>query len=508
MLSDIKEVATILYELSDRFQEAQGKESQRIAKYFEQIEQCLRNSIRELENHNEPIDQWGELKIYADNLYDKIGAEIGQEQANRLSELLRRTSSDIPQVNSDISSIKSLAGQFKGLAFIANTNTGKKSRRSFLSYIPISIGTAGGLIGSYSLGKTKGEDSLLPIINWNMTTFLGEDHEKLILYNAPQMVCNLVAEMTNKRFTIELSRTGKTETILENVSKGNVDCGYSGIYYNKSEYRPLFFSSAIPFGLSPQEQNFWLYYKQDPSDELTYIQKIYEKIGLNVITFPAGGTGGQMGGWFKKPISSIADLKGLKMRIPALGGDVLDRLGVKIYSKINGSPLKISEIKTKLRNNEIQAAEWIGFHDDFQLGLNKVAKYYYYPGWWEPSTTFDVQINKDKWSELPDNYKAILKTACAETHIKILAEYNLKNAKKFEEIRQLGTQNDIKISRFNNEILEKAKEETENLFNDYSQNPLFEEVYKEWSDFKERIREWSNYSNYTQTYELPFEFHS
>lgn len=195
------------------------------------------------------------------------------------------------------------------------------------------------------------------------------------------------------------------------------------------------------------------------------------------------------------------------MRIPGLGGDVLDGLGVKIYSKINGSPLRpVSDIKTKLKNNEIQAAEWIGFYDDYQLGLNEVAKHYYYPGWWETSSIFDVQINKDKWNELPDNYKAIIKTACAETHLKILAKYDIKNAEKLQEILKLGTESKIEILRFNDEIMLKAKEETENLFKDYSQNPLFKEVYNEWLAFKVRIRGWSNYSNYTQTYELPEEF--
>ena len=235
-------------------------------------------------------------------------------------------------------------------------------------------------------------------------------------------------------------------------------------------------------------------------------QSIYEKVHLNVIPFPGGGTGGQMGGWFKQKVDSISDFKDLTMRIPALGGDVLDRLGVKIYSKIHGSSLQISDIKTKLKNNEIQAAEWIGFYDDYQLGLNNVAKYYYYPGWWEPSTTFDVLINKDKWSKLPSSYQAILKTACAQTHAKILATYDLQNAKKLREINQIGAKNKIEILRFNDEILQATKAATNNLLEDYSQNELFREVYNEWLEFKDRIRSWSNYSNYTQTFELPFEF--
>ncbi|NEQ70416.1 MAG: hypothetical protein F6K21_33980, partial [Symploca sp. SIO2D2] len=186
MLSDIKEVATILYELSDRFQQAQEEQSQNIAYFFEQIERCLLKSVKVLNNRQQPINEWGELAVYADNLPQILGNEIGDKEANRLSKKLKKTAKNVPQVGSDISEIKSLAGQFKGLAFIAKANLNnlaksksQPTRRGFLRYVPTVIGTAGGTVAGFTIGKS------LPF-TWNMTTFLRKELEgKSILYKAP-----------------------------------------------------------------------------------------------------------------------------------------------------------------------------------------------------------------------------------------------------------------------------------------------------------------------------------
>lgn len=381
------------------------------------------------------------------------------------------------------------------------------------------IGTTFGLGTSVGYGACSLKSQYSEKVKWQMETFLSESYKGLILYDAPQIVCDLVKELTDGKFTIKLNRTvetktgeTKTEKILQKVSNGNIDCGYSGIYYASAPFRPLFFGCAIPFGLSPQEQNAWLNYKdpQDPENPLTYIQKIYqEKVGLNIIPFPAGGTGGQMGGWFTQEVDSLEKLKSsnISMRIPGLGGDILRELGVKLYSEQNGSPMTIHEIKTKLENKTIQAAEWIGPHDDFKLGLDEVANYYYYPGWWEPSTTFDVQVNKQKWEELTPQYKAIFKAACAETHNRILTEYDIKNANKLQEMLNLEANHKVKIRRFSDDILQEAKNKRDDLFGSYAEvNKNFKDVYDVWSKFKKDIRIWSEHSNYTQIYELSPEF--
>jgi len=516
MLSDIKEVATILYELSDRFQQAQEEQGQNIANFFEQIEQCLLNSIDALEHQQQPVTEWAELTVYANIFSDKLGDYIGEIEANRLSENLRRTARNVPQVGSDISAIKSLAGQFKGLAFIAAANLNsppsrysQSTRRDFLRYVPTVIGTAGGTIFGFNIGTGRA-------VTWNMTTFLGSELEgKSILYYAPQRVCDLVESMSDGQFKINLNRAGKTTAILEAVSQGKIDCSYSGIYYDKDEYKALYFGSAIPFGLTPEEQNAWLFYKgegNDAPDSLTYMQKVYEDLGLNVIAFPAGGTGGQMGGWFKREMESPQDFNGLKMRIVGFGEDILQdselfKLSIPLDSA--SEPDKSAhKIKDNLENGTFEAAEWIGPHDDLELGLHTVQDigFYYYPGWWEPSTTFDVQVNKDRWQSLKEEYQDIFKAACYQTYLETLAEYTQKNSEAFQQLKINYPQ--IKIRPFNQEIMDAAKTATDNYLEAWGTgqkkyHQVFRDVYRDWKKFKEEIRKWSNHSNYTQIYQPP-----
>jgi TRAP-type mannitol/chloroaromatic compound transport system substrate-binding protein len=322
-----------------------------------------------------------------------------------------------------------------------------------------------------------------------MNAFLSDNVRKTILFDAPQQVCDRVRKMTKDRFNITLKRTGETEEILRQVSAGEIACGYSGIYYSTPKYRALFFGCAIPFGLSPQEQTAWLNYKKNPDDELTFMQSLYrDKLNLNVIPFPAGATGGQMGGWFKAKINSLDDLKGKVLRIPGLGADVFQRLGMTTHDQL-GQPISVDESIRRLRDGRFFAVEWTSPYDDLQLGLDEAAKFYYYPGWWEPSTTFDVQVNIDAWKKLPPNYQEIFKLACHETYTSISIDYDQKNSLALKELPQKG----VELLRFNNDVLKAAEEQTRQLLDLYArQDQVFREVYDEWRSFKERVRAWSN----------------
>jgi TRAP-type mannitol/chloroaromatic compound transport system substrate-binding protein len=358
-------------------------------------------------------------------------------------------------------------------------------RRKFISTV------TGTLIGLTAGWLARQHSPSINPIRWKMVSFLGENSKDLILYNAPQMISNRVKEMTHGGFIIELNPTGQPATTqtLSDVHDGiNVQCSYSGIYYS-DEYRALFFGSAIPFGLDPQEQTAWLYYKQEPGDDKpTYMQTVYEKLGLNIVSFPAAATGAQMGGWFKKEIITINDLKELKMRIPGLGADVLRNFGVKTDKDLVGKVIPAREIVERLRTEQLDAAEWIGPYDDLRLGIYNEARYYYYPGWWEPGTTFDVQVNKQAWEKLPKEYKVAFQAACSETYMKILAEYDRKNSEALSEIRNKG----VKIVNFSPEIMNEFQVHTSVLLDEISkQNPVFAEVYTEWQKFRDRIREWS-----------------
>jgi TRAP-type mannitol/chloroaromatic compound transport system substrate-binding protein len=506
MLTELVEVVKILSEVSDRSQQGDEEKRKRIANYCLHIENCLQQSVDQLKNGKVPNSQWSELQSYAQHLPKTIGQDIGQQAATQLSSLLLKIAKNIP-TNDDISSLEQAAGQFRGLAntiivkSIATNNPTPESenrspitRRKFIIYT--SYGTAS-FVGGFFLHKILPQSpwnnpfndaDKFPPVSWEMHTFLSDIFNKTILYHAPQQVCERVRKMTHGRFDITLKRTGETEEILRKVSAGDIQCGYSGVYYNTPKYRTLFFGCAIPFGLSPQEQTAWLHYKKNPNDELTFIQSIYrEKLNLNVIPFPAGATGGQMGGWFKTKINSLGDLQNKVMRIPGLGADVWQKLGMTTQEQL-GQPILIDEAIKRLKDGLFFAVEWTSPYDDIQLGLNEAAKFYYYPGWWEPSTTFDVQVNIDYWNKLPDSYQEIFQLACHETYISILTEYDYKNSLVLKEIPKKG----VEMIRFNNDVLKAAEEQTKVLLELYAeQDPVFKEVYDEWRNFKDKIREWS-----------------
>ncbi|MEG4318943.1 MULTISPECIES: hypothetical protein [unclassified Microcoleus] len=506
MLEELLEVVKILSEVSAHSQQAGEEKRQLIANYFLNIEKCLLATVEQLRNGQLPNATWGEIKVYANQLPRTLGEYFRPEQVRELSDRLLTIANNIPN-NNDISSIEIAAGTFKGLANTISIDRHHRplkkhpftiTRRDVIKMIPSTAFGAAGLVGglllhnpiSKGLNKPQREqlpdDEQLPSVSWEMHTFLSESVQKTILYSAPELVCDRVRKMTQGRFDITLKRTGETEEILRKVSEGDIQCGYSGIYYTTPQYKALFFGCAIPFGLNPQEQTAWLHYKKNPNDELTFMQSIYNKLGLNVIPFPAGATGGQMGGWFKAKINRLDDLKDKVMRIPGLGADVLRKLGMKNHDDIG--KISVDESIKRLKDGRFFAVEWTSPYDDLQLGLNEAAKFYYYPGWWEPSTTFDVQVNIDAWNKLPDSYKEIFKLACHETYTSILTEYDSKNSWALKEIPQKG----VELIRFNNDVLKAAEDQTKYELNLYAQqNPVFKEVYEEWRSFKERIREWS-----------------
>ena len=505
MLGELLEVVIKLFEVSDRLKQAEDEKRQKIEDFFRRIAQCFQQSAEELKNGQTPYTNWAELQVYAEK-FPLVASDIyDTEKINELSRLLKIAASNTPKKY--LKEIEAAAGIFNGLAVIVAIQPELKSqgkekqkkskpsillptnRRNFLSTAALtSVAVIGSGVASQYLQ--------MPKVTWRMANFLDGISHKIILSKAPQMICKRIEKITDGRFEIEPLNDKKirTQDILKNVSDGGkVQCGFSGIYYSDNLYKVLFFGSAIPHGLTPQEQTAWLLYKKDPEDKLTFIQKIYEKteLELNVIPFPVAATGAQMGGWFKKKVETIADLNGITMRIPGLGGEVLKELGVDLDKDLPGGAIPPDKIVKALRDDKkIQAAEWIGPYDDFLLGLHEAgAKYYYYPGWWEPSTTFDMVVNKDAWNDLPPQYQEIFKAVCLETYTQILAEYNQKNSEKLAEIKRKG----ITVTKFSRKIIEETEEQTTKLLEFYaSSNDLFREVYQEWNSFKGQIREWTN----------------
>ena len=496
MPAELFQFITKLIELFESMRNSSKKGRQVIATYFQKVSQCMLEIAEGVKKGNSRAEKWGELEEYATSLPRSTRKAIGLEKQNEISLLLERMIRNPPANSDDAKELEIASGRLLALAntILTDLDMGHPNKEVTKPGKPSVISRRGILLGGIASTTLIGAAYYHnKPVKWKMVSYLNQSLKgKVLLYEVPLMVAKRVGEMTNGRFIIDVDTSGKmqTEAILERVKSGEIQCGFSGIYYEDPMYRPLFFGCAIPFGLTQQEQTAWLSYKKNPNDKYTYMQTLYQRLVKGVIPFPAGATGGQMGGWFKSKLSSPSQLQGLKMRIPGLGADVLAELGVKSDKAVFGNPIAIDQISSRLENGDIDAAEWIGPHDDFMLNLHKTgAKYYYYPGWWEPSTTFDMQVNEESWNSLHLEYQSVFEAACHETYQKILSDYDRLNSLYLEKIR---SRNDIEILPFPSAILQRAEAETSKVLRIYDSNAVFREVHKDWFQFKSRIRPWTD----------------
>ena len=329
------------------------------------------------------------------------------------------------------------------------------------------------------LKKEAAKDSALPEIKWQLATSWPVALDTI--YGGAQTFAERVTQMTGGKFTIVPRAAGELAPgleVLDVVSQGAVPVGHTASYYYVGKTNAVAFGTALPFGLLAPQQNAWMY----EGGGLELMQQLYKE-RFNVIQFPAGNTGAQMGGWFNKEINSPKDMEGLKMRIPGIGGKVMDKLGVTVQVIPGG------EIFQALQTNAIDAAEWVGPYDDEKLGFHKVAKYYYYPGWWEPGPSLEVQVNLDEWNKLPEVYQEIIKTASYQANMTMLARYNAKNNEALQRLLDYGVQ----LRPYSPEILAAAEAAAESLYDDYKQQDAdFKAIFEQWDAFRQRIWEWNS----------------
>ena len=257
----------------------------------------------------------------------------------------------------------------------------------------------------------------------------------------PENVAERVEAASAGRLKIKVYGAGELVPafeVFDAVSRGTVEMGHGAAYYHKGKVDAAQFFTAIPFGMNNQELNGWLYY----GGGMALWRELYEP--FNLVPFPTGNTGVQMGGWFNKEISSVDDLEGLKMRIPGLGGEVLRRAG--------GTPVTLpgSEIFTALQTGAIDATEWVGPYNDASFGLHKAARYYYYPGWQEPGPGLETIINKEAWDALPADLQEIVSTTCQAISLDMAAEYTHGNAMSLQRLKE---DPDIEIRPFPDEVI-------------------------------------------------------
>jgi TRAP-type mannitol/chloroaromatic compound transport system substrate-binding protein len=282
-----------------------------------------------------------------------------------------------------------------------------------------------------------------------------------------------VAKASAGRITIKVFAGGELVPALEvfdAVSGGAAQMGHDPSYYHRGKVPSAQYFTAIPFGQNGNEINAWVYY----GGGLELWQELYA--GFNLVPFPVGQTGVQMAGWFNKEINSVADLVGLKMRIPGLGGEVMQRAGVTQVT-VPGS-----EIFTSLQTGAIDAAEWVGPYNDVSLGLHRVARYYYYPGWHEPGPMIECIINKDAWDTLPEDLKEIVKVCCRAANLDCQAEYTYGNAMA---LAQLKKDPSVEIRPLPRDVLNLLKKISREVVDELSaKDPWSARIQKSFDEFQ------------------------
>ncbi len=312
---------------------------------------------------------------------------------------------------------------------------------------------------------------------------------------------NLLGEMitrgTDGRITVKVFGAGEIVPAFESINAvagGTVEMGNGAPYYWKGKVPASQFIASLPFGLTAQEMNAWFQY--GGGQELA--DKVYKELGCKF--FPAGNTGVQMGGWFNKEINSPEDYKGLKMRIPGLGGEVVKAAGGNVVNLPGG------EIPPALASGAIDATEWVGPYNDLAFGLYKSAKYYYYPGWHEPATVLDSFINIKIWEKLPSDLKAIVEAAHTAVNQLVLSEFVARNN---DSLSQLINKHGVVLKKFPDSLLNRLGELSGQVINDLaSKDPLSREVLDSILKFRKDAIAWSKLSE--QTYlaarSLPFKY--
>lgn len=308
-----------------------------------------------------------------------------------------------------------------------------------------------------------------------------------ILYGAAERLADRVRALTDGSFEIKPYQAGELVPpleVLDAVGRGSVEMGHSAGYYFIGKNPALAFDCTVPFGLTARQQNAWMYH----GGGLELLRPLFAD--FNVLNFPGGNTGVQMGGWFRDPIESLADLGGRKMRIPGLGGTVMEQLGMTAQVIPGG------DVYIALERGSIDAAEWVGPHDDVKLGLHEVAKNYYYPGWWEPGAMLSYYVNRDAYAKLPEEYKAALEAACAESNVTMLAGYDVKNVAALRTIRAAG----VTLRPFPDDLMIAARDASLALMSDQAAaDPAYRKVHASFATWQKESASWFAQAEETYT---------
>ncbi len=317
-------------------------------------------------------------------------------------------------------------------------------------------------------------------VQWRMPTFWSPAND-VLLGNA-QKFARMVEEMSGGRFKIQVFAAGElmpAAGVFDACSQGTVEMYNAAAYYWPGKEPATQWFTAMPFGLNPQGTYAWYYY----GDGLKLWEETYAP--FNLVPRPSASTGPQMMGWFRKKINTIADFKGLKMRIPGLGGKVYANLGVSVVL------LPPGEIYTALERGVIDAAEWVGPHDDMKMGFHQIARYYYYPGWHEPGTTGEFVFNKKAYDALPVDFRRILDYTTQALNTIEFMEYFTRNAQGLERLKK-EFKGKVELTRLPDPILKELKKIAHEVVKQESEkSPQARKVHASYTRFQELVGDWS-----------------
>jgi TRAP-type mannitol/chloroaromatic compound transport system substrate-binding protein len=348
-------------------------------------------------------------------------------------------------------------------------------RRQFIA--AATAGTAATIIAKPAIAQSA------PEVKWRLTSSFPETLDTI--FGASNVMAKSVSDATDGKFQIEVAAAGKIVPGLkaqDAVTDGSVDMCHTASYYYVGKDAAFAFGTAVPFGLNSRQTNAWMHH----GGGIDLMNEFYKD--FKIYALPGGNTGCQMGGWFRKEIKSLSDLQGLKIRIGGFGGQVMTKLGA-VPQQIAGG-----EIYQALEKGTIDAAEWVGPYDDEKLGFNKVAPFYYYPGWWEGGAMLHFMMNIDKWNALPKNYQAILASACALANTDMQAKYDARNPAALKRLVGGGAQ----LRPYSAEILEAANKAAGELYSETAAaNPKFKKIHDNYMAFKNDAYLWSQVADYT-----------
>ena len=343
-------------------------------------------------------------------------------------------------------------------------------RRSFLKKAGV------GLAGSAAITGAPYVKAAEPSVRWRLASSFPKNLDTI--YGAAETFSKTVAAATGGKFQITVHAAGEIVPafgVVDAIQSGSIDAAHTAPYYFFGKDETFALDCAVPFGLNSRQMSAWMY----EGNGLKLLREFYKN--YNIINLPLGNTGAQMGGWFKKEIKSLADIKGLKFRMGGFGGRIVERLG--------GVPQNLpgGEIYAALEKGTIDAAEWVGPYDDEKLGFNKIAPNYYYPGWWEGSAQLTLYINSKAWDALPADYKAIVEAAASHAHVDMQAKYDARNPAALKRLLATGT----KLHSFPKDVMNAAFKVTSEYYAELAEkNANWKKVYEDWVKFRADQHSW------------------